>query len=136
MSEQSALVGPTRRRPRFPSSKFAVPKVPGRLVRRSTPARRPGPRTSGPASPWWWARPGRARPPFWPTGWPPTRSDQRRGSAVIPPTPSRPVCGRHDRSAETGLHLPELGEDARQLLSLDGEVSADVMAALATTLTG
>ena len=34
------------------------------------------------------------------------------------------------------FHRPELGEDARQLLSLDGEVSADVMAALADDLDG
>ena len=113
------------------------PSTPSRLVRRSRLLDSPGPRTTGPPHRWWWARPGRARPPFWPTGWPPTRSDQPRGSAVIPPTPTgvRFVAAIIE-ALRRACHRPGLGEDARQLLSLDGEVSADVIAALADDLDG
>ena len=91
---------------------------------------------SGLASPWWWARPGRARPPCWPTGWPP---DPQRPAAWLSCDPAdadpvRFVAAIIEALRRASVHLPQLGEDALQLLSLDGEVSADVIAALADDL--
>ena len=124
------------RSPRFPPSKFHAPSAPSRLVRRSRllealdrgrQARltlvmgSPGAGKTALLADWSATRPDR------PTAWlscDPTDADGVRFVAAIIDALRR------------AFHRPELGEDARQLLSLDGEVSADVIVALADDLDG
>ncbi len=124
------------RSPRFPPSKFHAPSTPSRLVRRSRlldvldrgrGARltlvvgSPGAGKTALLADWLAAHPERT------TAWlscdPADAVGVRFVAAVIDA-----LRRASDRA--------ELGEEARQLLSLDGEVSADVMAALADDLDG
>ncbi len=124
------------RSPRFPPSKFRAPSSPSRLVRRSRllealdrgrQARltlvvgSPGAGKTALLADWSATHPER------PTAWlscDPADADRVRFVAAIIDTLRR------------AFHRAELGEDARQLLSLDGEVSADVIVALADDLDG
>ena len=127
---------PGVRSPRFPRSKFHAPSAPSRLVRRSRlldvldrgrGARltlvvgSPGAGKTALLADWLAAHPERT------TAWlscdPADAVGVRFVAAVIDA-----LRRASDRA--------ELGEEARQLLSLDGEVSADVMAALADDLDG
>ncbi len=125
-----------RRSPRFPRSKFHAPSGPSRLVRRSRlldaldrgrGARltlvvgSPGAGKTALLADWLAAHP--ERPAAWLSCDPADAAEGRFVAAIIEAL--RRACQR-----------PGLGEDARQLLSLDGEVSADVMAALADDLDG
>ncbi len=122
--------------PRFPPSKFHAPSTSSRLVRRSRlldtldrggrsrltlVVGSPGAGKTALLADWLAANP--ERPAAWLSC---DRADgvgARFVAAVI-----EALRRASDRA--------ELGEDARQLLSLDGEVSADVMAALADDLEG
>ncbi len=121
---------------RFPSSKFHAPGAPSRLVRRSRlldaldRGRRarltlvvgsPGAGKTALLADWLAAHP--KRPTAWLSCDPADAEPPRFVAAMI-------------EALRRAFHLPELGEDARQLLGLDGEVSADVMAALAEDLDG
>ena len=122
------------RSPRFRPSKFHIPSAPSRLVRRSRlldaldrgrGARltlvvgSPGAGKTALLADWLAAYPD--RPTAWLSCDPADAEPLRLVAAMIE------TLGR-------AFHQPEMGEDARQLLSLDGEVSADVMAALADDL--
>ena len=124
------------RSPRFPPSKFYTPSAPSRLVRRSRlldaldrggQARltlvvgSPGAGKTALLADWLAAHPER------PTAWLSCDAADAVGARFVAAIIE--ALGRAFRRAE-------LGEDARQLLSLDGEVSADVMAALAEDLDG
>ena len=136
MSDRKGNGGLGLRSPRFPSSKFHAPSTPSRLVRRSRlletldRGRRarltlvvgsPGAGKTALLADWSAAHPERA------TAWlscdPADAAGGRFVAAII-----EALRGASDQS--------ELGEDARQLLSLEGRVSADVMAALADDLDG
>ncbi len=124
------------RSPRFPPSKFHAPSTPSRLVRRSRlldaldRGRRArltlvlgsaGAGKTALLADWLAAHPER------PTAW---LSCDRADAE-----PARFVAAIIE-ALRRASNRTELGEDARQLLSLDGEVSADVMAALADDLDG
>ena len=124
------------RSPRFPPSKFHAPSTPSRLVRRSRlldaldRGRRarltlvvgsPGAGKTALLADWLAAHP--ERPTAWLSCDPADADGARFVAAII-------------EALRRAFHRAELGEDARQLLSLDGEVSADVMAALADDLDG
>ena len=124
------------RSPRFPPSKFHAPGAPSRLVRRSRlldaldRGRRarltlvmgsPGAGKTALLADWLAAHP--ERPTAWLSCDPADAEPPRFVAAMI-------------EGLRRAFHEPELGEDARQLLGLDGEVSADVMAALAEDLDG
>ena len=136
MSDRSGRSGPGPRSPRFPSSKFGVPSTPSRLVRRSRlldaldlgqQARltlvvgSAGAGKTALLADWLEARP-------------------ERRAAWLSCDPADAVGGRFVAAVIDALRRAfdwaELGEDASQLLSLDGEVSVDVMAALADDLDG
>ena len=119
-----------------PRSKFHAPSGPSRLVRRSRlldtldrghPARltlvigSPGAGETALLADWLAAHPG--RPTAWLSCDPADAVGARFVAAVI-----EALRRASDRA--------ELGEVARQLLSLDGEISADVIAALADDLDG
>ena len=124
------------RSPRFPRSKFHAPSAPSRLVRRSRlldalergrEARltvvvgSPGAGKTALLADWLAAHP--ERPAAWLSCDPADVAGARFVAAII-------------EALRRASEQPGLGEDARQLLSLDGEVSADVMAALADDLDG
>ena len=128
--------GALGRSPRFPPSKFHAPSTPSRLVRRSRlldvldRGRRarltlvmgsPGAGKTALLADWLAAHPER------PTAW---LSCDRADAE-----PARFVAAMIE-ALRRACQQPGLGEDARQLLSLDGEVSPDVMAALADDLDG
>ena len=128
---KSAL-GP--RNPRFPSSKFCVPNAPSRLVRRSRlldaldrgqQARltlvvgSPGAGKTALLADWLAARPERRG--AWLSCDPADADRVRFVAAVI-------------EALRRAFPRAQLGEDALALLALDGEVSADVIAALADDL--
>ena len=124
------------RSPRFPPSKFHAPSTPSRLVRRSRlldaldRGRRArltlvlgsaGAGKTALLADWLAAHP--ERPAAWLSCDPADAEPARFVAAII-------------EALRRASNRTELGEDARQLLSLDGEVSADVMAALADDLDG
>ena len=128
------MAEPGQRSPRFPSSKFRAPKpVPG-LVRRSRLLDRldrgdqvrlalvVGPAGAGKTmvlADWLAARP--ERPSAWLSCDAADADPARFVAAII-------------EAARYGFGQPLIGEDARQLMGLDGEISADVVAALADDL--
>jgi LuxR family maltose regulon positive regulatory protein len=122
------------RSPRFPSSKFSLPRSVPRLVHRARlvdglqrgqQARltlvvgSPGAGKTMLLADWLEAHP--ERPSAWLTCDVADANPVRFVSAIV-------------EALRRASALPSLGEDARQLLSLDGEVSADVIAALADDL--
>jgi LuxR family transcriptional regulator, maltose regulon positive regulatory protein len=132
--QATVMAEPSPRSPRFPSSKFRAPQpVPG-LVRRSRLldqlnlgeqvrlALVVGPAGAGKTmllADWLAARPER------PSAW--------LSCDAADADPVRFVAALIE-AARHGFGQPQLGEDARQLMSLDGEVSADAVAALADDL--
>ena len=136
MADRKGNGPPGVRSPRFPRSKFHAPSAPSRLVRRSRlldaldrgrQARltlvvgSPGAGKTALLADWLAAHP--ERPTAWLSCDPADAVGARFVAAII-----EALRRASDRA--------ELGEDARQLLSLDGEVSADVIAALADDLDG
>jgi LuxR family transcriptional regulator, maltose regulon positive regulatory protein len=132
--ETTATAGPATRSPRFPLSKFRAPKLIPGLVRRSrlldqldqgeqVPlALVVGPAGTGKTmllADWLAARPARA------SAW--------LSCDAADTDPARFVAAIIE-AARFGFGQPGIGEDARQLMSLDGEVSADAVAALADDL--
>ena len=122
------------RNPRFPSSKFRAPKLMPGLVRRSRLldqldrgdqvrlALVVGPAGAGKTmlvADWLAARPQR------PSAW--LSCDAADADPVR-------FVGAIIEAARYGYGQPSIGEDARQLIRLDGEVSADAVAALADDL--
>jgi LuxR family transcriptional regulator, maltose regulon positive regulatory protein len=127
-------VDPNLRSPRFPTSKFAAPGIVSHLVHRPRlfePLDRgdgsrltlvvgsPGAGKTMLIADWLANRPG--RPAAWLNCDVADADSVRFASALI-------------EAVRRGCGQPELGEDARQLLTVDGEVSADVLAALADDL--
>ncbi len=134
MSEATVTAEPGPRSPRFPSSKFRASKVVPGLVRRSRLldlldrgeqvrlALVVGPAGAGKTmllADWLAARP--ERPSAWLSCDAADADPTRFVAAII-------------EAARYGFDQPGIGEDARQLMSLDGEVSADAVAALADDL--
>src|SRR5712691_3613259 len=134
MPEATVMAEPAPRSPRFPFSKFRAPKVGPGLVRRSRLLDRldrgeqlrlalvVGPAGAGKTmllADWLAARPER------PSAW--------LSCDAADTDPSRFVAAIIE-AARYGFDQPWIGEDARQLMSLDGEVSADAVAALADDL--
>ena len=130
----TAIAGPGPRSPRFPVSKFCAPKLAPGLLRRprlldqldqGDQARLTlvvGPAGAGKTmltADWLAARPER------PSAW--------LSCDAADADPARFVAAILE-AARRGFGQPGIGEDARQLMSLDGEVSVDVMAALADDL--
>ena len=128
----TAEAGP--RSPRFPSSKFRIPKLMPELVRRSRLLDRldrgdqvrlalvVGPAGAGKTmllADWLAASP--ERPSAWLSCDAADADPARFVAAII-------------EAARYGFGQPSIGEDARQLIGLDGEVSADAVAALADDL--
>ena len=136
MSESKGNGALGRRSPRFPPSKFHAPSTPSRLVRRSRlldaldrgqDARltlvvgSPGAGKTALLADWLAAYP--ERPAAW-LSCDPADADRARFTAAL------------IEALRRACQQPELGEDALELLSLDGDVSADVVAALADDLDG
>src|SRR5690349_20614253 len=136
MAEATLIAESGPRGPRFPSSKFRVPQLVPGLVRRSRLLGRldrgeqvrlalvVGPAGVGKTmllADWLAARP--ERPSAWLSCDAADADPLRFVAAVIEAT-------RH------GFGQPQIGEDSLQLMSLDGEVSADAVAALADDLDG
>ena len=134
MSNAAVTAEPAPRSPRFPSSKFRIPKLGPGLVRRSRLLDRldrgeqtrltmvVGPAGAGKTmllADWLAARP--ERPSAWLSCDAADTDAARFVAAII-------------EAARCGFGQPWIGEDARQLMSLDGEVSADVVAVLADDL--
>ncbi len=134
MPEATLTAEPGPRSPRFPSAKFRAPKVVSGLVRRSRLldlldrgeqvrlALVVGPAGAGKTmllADWLAARP--ERPSAWLSCDAADADPARFVAAII-------------EAARYGFDQPGIGEDARQLMSLDGEVSADAVAALADDL--
>ena len=134
LSEQSAQLGPARRSPRFPSSKFAVPRVPARLVQRTRlfealdhghDARltlvvgSAGAGKSVLLADWIASRPERV------CAW--------ISADAADADPVRLLAAIVEALRRSGGR-PDLGEDALDFLSVDGGVSADVVAALVEDL--
>jgi LuxR family maltose regulon positive regulatory protein len=132
--QPAAMAGPGPRSPRFPFSKFCAPALApgllrrwrlldqldrGELVRLTMVV---GPAGAGKTmliTDWLAARP--------------ERSSAWLSCDVADADPARFVAGIVE-AARHGFGQPGIGEDARQLMSLDGEVSVDVVAALADDL--
>jgi len=125
---------PGPRSPRFPASKFRAPNLVQGLVRRSRLLDRldqgeqvrltmvVGPAGTGKTmllADWLAACP--ERPSAWLSCDAADADPARLVAAII-------------EAARSGFGQPSIGEDARQLMSLDGEVSADAVAALADDL--
>jgi LuxR family transcriptional regulator, maltose regulon positive regulatory protein len=134
MAEATLIAEPGPRGPRFPSSKFRAPKLAPGLVRRPRLldlldrgeqvrlALVVGPAGAGKTmllADWLAARPERT------SAW--LNCDAADTDAV------RFVTAIIE-AARHGFGQPGIGEDTRQLMSLDGEVSADAVAALADDL--
>jgi LuxR family maltose regulon positive regulatory protein len=134
VSEATVMAEPGPRSPRFPPSKFRAPKVVPGLVHRSRLfdlldqgekvrlAVVVGPAGAGKTvllADWLAARPGRAS--AWLSCDAADADPVRFVAAII-------------EAARYGFGQPGIGDDARQLMSLDGEVSADAVAALADDL--
>jgi len=134
LAQAIATAEPSPRSPRFPSSKFRVPGLAPGLVRRSRLLDRldrgeqirlalvVGPAGAGKTmllADWLAARP--ERPSAWLSCDAADADPARFVAAVI-------EAVRH------GFGQPQVGEDSLQLMRLDGEVSADAVAALADDL--
>ena len=134
MAESSWTVATGSRSPRFPSSKFVPPTSGRQVVRRARLHDRldrghqarltlvvasAGAGKSVLLADWLSARP--ERPSAWLNCDSADADPARFGAAII-------------ESLRRSRADPELGEDARQLLHLDGQVTADVMGALADDL--
>jgi LuxR family maltose regulon positive regulatory protein len=134
MPEATVMAESGPRNPRFPASKFRPPKLMPGLVRRSRLldqldrgdqvrlALVVGPAGAGKtmlAADWLAARP--QRPAAWLSCDTADADPLRFVAAII-------------EAARYGFGQPLVGEDARQLIRLDGEVSADAIAALADDL--
>ena len=135
MAQATVVVAePNPRNPRFPSSKFRAPKLVPQLVRRSRLfdqldrgeqvrlALVVGPAGAGKTmllADWLAAHPER------PSAW--------LNCDAADADPARFVAAIVE-ATRYGFGQPQIGEDARQLMSLDGEVSADAIAALADDL--
>jgi LuxR family transcriptional regulator, maltose regulon positive regulatory protein len=134
VSEATATAAPAPRGPRFPASKFRAPKLAPGLVRRSRLldlldegeqvrlALVVGPAGAGKTmllADWLASHP--ERPSAWLSCDAADADPVRFTSALI-------------EAARCGFGQPWIGEDARQLMSLDGEVSADAVATLADDL--
>src|SRR5215469_18609261 len=134
MAEATLIAEPGPRGPRFPSSKFRAPKLVPGLVRRSRfldsldrgeqvrLALVVGPAGAGKTmllADWLAARP--ERPSAWLSCDAADTDAARFVAAII-------------EAARCGFGQPWIGEDARELMSLDGEVSADAVATLADDL--
>ena len=134
MAEATVVPESGPRNPRFPASKFRPPKLMPGLVRRSRLldeldrgdqvrlALVVGPAGAGKtmlAADWLAARP--ERPAAWLSCDAADADPLRFVAAII-------------EAARYGFGQPLIGEDARQLIRLDGEVSADAVAALADDL--
>jgi LuxR family transcriptional regulator, maltose regulon positive regulatory protein len=134
MAEATVVAESGPRNPRFPASKFRPPKLMPGLVRRSRLldqldrgdqvrlALVVGPAGAGKtmlAADWLAARP--QRPAAWLSCDTADADPLRFVAAII-------------EAARYGFGQPLVGEDARQLIRLDGEVSADAIAALADDL--
>jgi LuxR family transcriptional regulator, maltose regulon positive regulatory protein len=134
MSETRRGGGVGLRSPRFPSSKFCPPREMSRLVHRSRlldeldrgdrarltlVAASPGAGKTTLLIDWLAAHP--ERPSLWVTCDPADADPARFFAALV-------------EGSRRATHMPDIGEDALQLLSVDGEVSADVVAALADDL--
>ena len=134
MAQATVMAEPGPRSPRFPSSKFRVPKLVPGLVRRSRLLDRldrgeqvrlalvVGPAGAGKTmllADWLAASP--ERPSAWLSCDAADADPARFVAAII-------------EAARYGFGQPSIGEDARQLIGLDGEVSADAVAALADDL--
>jgi LuxR family transcriptional regulator, maltose regulon positive regulatory protein len=134
MAQATVMAEPGPRSPRFPSSKFRVPRLAPGLVRRSRLldlldrgeqmrlALVVGPAGAGKTTllaDWLAAHP--ERPAAWLSCDAADADPSRFVAAVIEAT-------RH------GFGQPQIGADSLQLMSLDGEVSADAVAALADDL--
>jgi LuxR family transcriptional regulator, maltose regulon positive regulatory protein len=132
--QATVVAEPSPRSPRFPSSKFRAPRLVPGLVRRSRLLDQldlgeqvrlglvVGPAGAGKTmllADWLAARP--ERPSAWLSCDAADADPARFVAAII-------------EAARHGFGQPQLGEDARQLMSLDGEVSADAVAALADDL--
>jgi LuxR family transcriptional regulator, maltose regulon positive regulatory protein len=128
--------GPNPRSPRLPTSKFRAPQVPSHLVHRPRLFERldqgeqrrltlvvgsPGAGKTMLLADWLASRPHRAG------AW--------LNCDVADADPVRFVPAVIE-AVRRGSGRPDLGEDGRQLLSADGEVSADVIGALADDLEG
>ena len=134
MAQATVVAEPNPRNPRFPSSKFRAPKLVPQLVRRSRlldqldrgeQARLAlvvGPAGAGKTillADWLAAHPER------PSAW--------LNCDAADADPTRFVAAIVE-ATRLGFGQPQIGEDARQLMSLDGEVSADAIASLADDL--
>ena len=134
MPQATAIAGPGPRSPRFPSSKFCAAKLVPGLLRRSRLLDQldrgeqvrltlvVGPAGAGKTmllADWLAACP--ERPSAWLSCDAADADPARFVAAII-------------EAARYGYGEPGIGEDARQLMSLDGEVSADVVAALTDDL--
>jgi LuxR family transcriptional regulator, maltose regulon positive regulatory protein len=132
--QATVIAEPGPRSPRFPSSKFRAPKVVSGLVHRSRLldqldrgeqvrlALVVGPAGAGKTmllADWLAARP--ERPAAWLSCDAADADPARFVAAII-------------EAARFGFGEPRIGEDTRQLMSLDGEVSADAVATLADDL--
>ena len=134
MPQATAIAEPGPHSPRFPSSKFCAPKLVPGLLRRSRLLDQldrgdqvwltlvVGPAGAGKTTllaDWLAAHP--ERPSAWLSCDAADADPARFVAAIV-------GAARH------GFGQPGFGEDARQLMSLDGEVSVDVVAALADDL--
>ena len=134
MPQATVIAEPGPRSPRFPSSKFRAPRVVPGLVHRSRLldqldrgeqvrlALVVGPAGAGKTmllADWLVARP--ERPAAWLSCDAADADPARFVAAII-------------EAARCGFAEPRIGEDTRQLMSLDGEVSADAVATLADDL--
>ena len=134
MAQATVVTEPGPRSPRFPSSKFRPPKLVPQLVRRSRLldqldqaeqvrlALVVGPAGAGKTmllADWLAAHP--ERPAAWLNCDAADADPARFVAAIVEAT-------------RCGFGQPQIGEDARQLMSLDGEVSADAIAALTDDL--
>ena len=134
MPEATVTAEPGPRSPRFPSSKFRTPKPGPGLVRRSRLLDRldqgdqvrlvlvVGPAGAGKTmvlADWLASRP--ERPSAWLSCDAADADPVRFVAAII-------------EAARVGFGQPAIGEDAQQLIGLDGDVSADAIAALADDL--
>jgi LuxR family transcriptional regulator, maltose regulon positive regulatory protein len=134
MTDRHENVSVRLRSPRFPSSKFSAPRSVSQLVHR--------PRLLDELDRGQWARltlvvgsPGAGKTALL-ADWVATRLERPLAWLSCDSADADPVrfFAAIIETLRRASAQPEIGEDARQLLSLDGEVSADVIAALAGDL--
>ena len=134
MPQATVMAEPGPRSPRFPSSKFRAPKAGPRLVRRPRLLERldRGDQARftlvvGPAG---------AGKTMLLADWLASRPERKSAWLSCDAADADPVrfVGAIIEAARYGFGRPSIGEDARQLIGLDGEVSADAIAALTDDL--